>query len=102
MTPPLKLYGSRKDDLTGSRFGVLGTAVFSRSDRDLEVRADGRYRAAGGRWRRSPASFTLTLRPDGDGGGVRTGPTSTLACGATRKEKDVAWTLPGECDWWKK
>lgn len=108
--------------LSTSSSSALGTAVFSRSDRDLELRADGRYvsnnssftavsganvgggvgsdRTAGGRWSYDPASFTLTLRPDG--GGVRTGPTYTLAFGATRKEKDVDWTLLGEHNWWKK
>ncbi|MEF2279635.1 hypothetical protein V3W47_15175 [Deinococcus sp. YIM 134068] len=105
-----------------SSSSVGGTAVFSRSDRDLELRQGGRYlsantsftvvsgpnvgggtngdRQAGGRWSYDPASFTLTLRPDG--GGVRSGPTYTLAYGAQRREKSVDWTLLGEHDWWKK
>lgn len=118
---PAELVGLFSTIRTASS-SALGTAVFSRSDRDLELRAGGRYLSdnssfttviganvgggtgsqggAGGQWSYDPASLTLTLRPDG--GGVRTGPTYTLAYGATRKEKDVDWTLLGEHDWWKK
>lgn len=119
---PAELVGSFSTISTSSS-SALGTAVFSRSDRDLELQPGGRYlsknssfttvigsnvgggvggdKAAGGKWSYDPASFTLTLRPDG--GGVRSGPTYTLAAtAAERGEKSVDWTLLGEHDWWKK
>lgn len=119
---PAELVGVFSTIRTNSS-SLLGTAVFSRSDQDLELRAGGRYLSnnssftavsgadigggsgnrsnAGGQWSYDPASLTLTLRPDG--GGVRSGPTYTLLPAAQRTPgRSTDWTLLGENDWWKK
>ncbi|SEJ31668.1 hypothetical protein SAMN04488058_10625 [Deinococcus reticulitermitis] len=119
---PAELVGVFSTIRTNSS-GAMGTAVYSRSDRDLELRGDGRYlsnnssfttviganvgggtgseRAASGKWSYDPASLTLTLRPDS--GGVRTGPTyTTIAAEQRKKGESVDWTLLGDHRWWKK
>lgn len=111
-----------------SSSSLMGTAVFSRSDSDLELLSGGRYlsgnasftsvssanvaggtggkRAEGGTWAYDPASYTLTLKPEG--GGAISGPTYTVAYSAQTREgpieagKSVDWTVLGRFDWWKR
>ncbi|THF66712.1 hypothetical protein E7T06_20640 [Deinococcus sp. Arct2-2] len=116
------IFSSISTSSSGGPMAPNNFAVYSRSDSDLELLPGGRYRssnqsftsvsasnvaggtgqntAAGGRWSYDPASYTLTLTPDG--GGVRTGPTYTHTFAPDSRQKDsIDWTLLGDDRWWK-
>lgn len=116
------IFSSISTSSSGGPLAPNNFAVYSRSDADLQLLPDGRYRssnqsftsvsasnvaggtgqntAAGGRWSYDPASYTLTLTPGG--GGQRTGPTYTHTFAPDARQKgSIDWTLLGDDRWWK-
>lgn len=105
--------------------GTGGTAVNSSGNLDVKLLPNGRYedrsdtytsvissnvtagsgdkKATGGKWAYDPASYTLTLSPDG--GGKQSGLTYTQvftpAARQIKGEGSVDWLFMGRTGWWK-